>query len=402
MKPRSLRRALMVSALTLVVVLSGLRPTIALAAQLCGGLLYPFPFIDVAGESLPFCTSILELYVTGISKGTSATTFSPTATVTRDQMAAFLQRSLDQGVQRGSRRAALDQWWTPKNLSAMQVIDLGGTGPALCKSDGERIWIAAGNVIKAVWASTGEVQSDVFFVAGGDREAVLVAAGRIFVANRNGTLDVVTPSFLADPPYIITQTTTVTFHPYGMAFDGANVWTANYTDGTVTKVALPCCSSQTTVGGFTRTVGLVYDGANIWVTDSAANKLHKLNADGTIALTVPVGGGPTFPAFDGANIWVPNSGDDSITVVRADTGAIVATIPADASNKLSDPIQVAFDGERILVTNYTSDSVTLYRAANMSFISNVSLGAGSHPFGVCSDGTNFWVTLNGTHQLVRF
>lgn len=105
---------------------------------------------------------------------------------------------------------------------------------------------------------------------------------------------------------------------------------------------------------------------------------------------------------DGANIWVPNGMDSSITVVSASSGAIVATIPADASNKLSGPVQTAFDGERVLVTNFNSDSVTLYRAADLSFIANVSLGTSSHPFGACSDGINFWVVLNGTHHLVRF
>jgi hypothetical protein len=64
----------------------------------------------------------------------------------------------------------------------------------------------------------------------------------------------------------------------------------------------------------------------------------------------------------------------SITVVRTDTGAIVTTIPADASNRLSDPTQAAFDEERILVTKYSSDSVTL----------------------------SFWITLSSTNQLVRF
>jgi YVTN family beta-propeller protein len=60
---------------------------------------------------------------------------------------------------------------------------------------------------------------------------------------------------------------------------------------------------------------------------------------------------------------------------------------------------VTFDGERILVTNAGNDSVSLFKAADLGFIANVSIE--STPFGACSDGINFWVTLvNG--NLLRF
>ena len=92
---------------------------------------------------------------------------------------------------------------------------------------------------------------------------------------------------------------------------------------------------------------------------------------------------------------------NSVTVVSASTGAIVATIASNASNRLSVPVQAAFDGERILVTNAGNDSVTLFRAADLSVIGNVQLAAGSYPFGACSDGINFWVTLRGSLALLR-
>ena len=86
------------------------------AQELCGGVDYPFPYTDVSGVGAAFCPGIMEAYVTGVSKGTTPSTFSPSETVTRVQMTTFLQRSLDQGLARISRRAALDEWWTRNDV----------------------------------------------------------------------------------------------------------------------------------------------------------------------------------------------------------------------------------------------------------------------------------------------
>src|SRR5277367_4285445 len=87
--------------------------------EMCGGESYPFPYTDVSGVGSAFCPGIMEAYVTGISKGTTPTTFSPDETVTRVQMTTFLQRTADQVLARGSRRGALRQWWTPQNTHSM-------------------------------------------------------------------------------------------------------------------------------------------------------------------------------------------------------------------------------------------------------------------------------------------
>ena len=47
------------------------------AQEMCGGATYPFPYTDVSGVGAAFCPGIMEAYVTGVSKGTTPTTFSP-------------------------------------------------------------------------------------------------------------------------------------------------------------------------------------------------------------------------------------------------------------------------------------------------------------------------------------
>src|SRR6185312_488575 len=67
------------------------------------------PFTDVSDAG--FCPFVLEIFTLGITTGTTPTTYDPTASVTRLQMAAFLSRTVDGVLKRGGPRAALGQFW---------------------------------------------------------------------------------------------------------------------------------------------------------------------------------------------------------------------------------------------------------------------------------------------------
>jgi hypothetical protein len=373
----------------------------AQAQEMCGGATYPFPYTDVSSVGAAFCPGIMEAYVTGVSKGTTPTTFSPNNTVTRVQMTTFLQRSLDQGLARTSRRAALNQWWVPQNTNAMQTISIGGI-PAYCATDGESIWTTngTGHVVQ-VQASTGAVLGTWTGATGS--QGVLVAAGKVYVAGNTipGNLYVVDPT---QPPAAVTlAASTLGNQPFGIAFDGTHVWTANSASvSIITPQATTPYPVTTVTTGFTKPWGILYDGAHIWVTDQNAGTLLKLDATGAILQTVAVGVNPQTPVFDGTNIWVPNGNSNSITIVQASSGNVVATISADASNLLNKPVAASFDGERVVVANQNGNSVSLFKAADLSFSANVTTGVSSTPFGACSDGINFWVPLLGAASLLRF
>src|ERR1700690_3950207 len=64
-------------------------------------------------------------------------------------------------------------------------------------------------------------------------------------------------------------------NPYGLAFDGQNIWSANSGEGTVSKLR---ASDGAALGTFTvggQPNGVVFDGANVWVTVSP-NTVSKL------------------------------------------------------------------------------------------------------------------------------
>jgi hypothetical protein len=369
----------------------------AQAQELCGGTTYPFPYTDVSGVGTAFCPGIMEAYVTGVSKGTTPTTFSPNETVTRVQMTTFLQRSLDQGLMRTSRRAALNQWWTA-NANAMQTITLDGL-PEGCAADGENIWVStleAGHVAQ-IQASTG---LDLNHWTGATNPGPLVvAAGKIFVLDGTvpGVLYAIDPTQPAGT--LPVASSNLGDNPNSIAFDGTNVWTANG-GGSVSIISAQSPYTVTTVStGFVDLIGILYDGAHIWVTDGTANTLLKLDSSGAIIQTVNVGKLPQFPVFDGTNIWVPNRTDSSISVVQASTGNVVATIDSDGENLLAFPIAASFDGERVLVTNLFNSTVTVFKAADLSVMANVAVGDVS-VFFACSDGINFWLPTGA--GLLRF
>jgi DNA-binding beta-propeller fold protein YncE len=391
---RDHRRGLLAGVVAVVAVLS----TAPLQAQeLCGSVDYPFPYTDVASVGAAFCPGIMEAYVTGVSKGTTPTTFSPNETVTRVQMTTFLQRSLDQGLTRASRRAALNQWAIPQNVNAMQTI---GGGNQYCATDGQFVWAenAVFGEVEQVEASSGTVLGT--WTNATIASGVVVAGGKVFVAGNTspGKVYLIDPT--QAPGNVTVAATGLGNKPLSIAFDGTNLWTANF-GGSVSIIPVLSSTPYTVTNvsaGFSTPWGIVFDGAHIWVVDAGSRTLLKLSAAGAVLQSVPIGHNPQFPGFDGANIWVPNYDDNSITVVQASSGTVVATIVADSNNHLNGPEAVAFDGERVLVTNNNGGSVTLFKAADLSFIANVPLGS---PYGVCSDGINFWVTAT-TGNVFRF
>src|SRR6202044_3399927 len=144
--------------------------------------------------------------------------------------------------------------------------------------------------------------------------------------------------------------------PYGVAFDGQCIWTANSGDGTVAKLRP---GNGKIVGSFKvggAPVGLTFDGANIWVTNSDDATVTKLRAsDGKVLGTFAVGKQPWWLAFDGANIWVANFGDHGVTKLRASDGKNLGTFNTGGA------IAVAFDGTYLWVLLSTvpiSGSVT--------------------------------------------
>jgi hypothetical protein len=385
LKPR--RRPIAVFFFALAALLGGAASAVL---GVCG------PFTDVSDAA--FCPFVLEIFTLGITTGTSPTTYDPGSAVTRLQMAAFLSRSVDSVLQRGNRRALVKKFWMPQNELNLGLSTLpAGSTPFFVASDGKDVWVpSAGNSsVLRLRASDGRLLETWTGATGA--VDVLIAMGRVFVPG-GGKLYRIDPGQAAGA-----VTTVATLAPSAgiAAFDGGRIWVASASDSSVSIVTpgatLPW-TVTTVTSGYISPDGLLFDGSNIWVADQS--RLLKVDGNGAILQTVTVGILAEHPVFDGTNIWVPDNFADSVVVVRAATGAVLATL---TGNGLSQPHAAAFDGQRVAVTNgFGGDSLSLWKSADLTPIGSFSTGAGSLPFGVCSDGIDFWIALKNSNQLARF
>ena len=399
------RRWMTLQAVLLVLVLAlSLVPRSLADSGICSGQTINLPFTDVMGN--PFFCSIAQIYFQGISLGTSPTTYSPGANVTRDQMADLLARTQNSALKRGSRRAGLNQFWTTRPQyditegAGMLSTTAVGSIPGLVASDGTDLWVAnvGDGTVSRVRASDGKLLET--WTGATSAYGVLVAMGRVFVFGETspGNLYVLDPSQPAGA--VTTLSSALGNGPRGIAFDGTKLWTVN-SDGSVSIITPETPFTVSNVTGLGQLQGILYDGTNIWVTERGfPGHLKKLNASGAVIATVTVGDSPSSPVYDGANIWVPNYLSDTMSVVRPSDGVVLATL---TGNGLDVPYCAAFDGQRILVTNLGyGSSVSLFRAVDFAPLGSFATGTGSIPLGACSDGLYFWVTLPGADKLARF
>ena len=272
------------------------------------------PFTDTANDG--FCPAVLEVFILGITTGTTATTYSPKDNVTRLQMAAFLSRTVDGTLRRASQRTIAGQFWTPQSAAGLTTIGNGqANGLAF---DGADLWVAS-NSIYRVRASDGKVLE----TWGGSLfpQAVVIARGRVFITGEGGNLFQIDPRLPAGN--VTTVASNLGFLTYGLAFDGSRLWTANNT-GSVSIVtpgpSIPWTVTTVTTG-FSGPRGMLYDGANVWVTQDAG-RIAKLDSSGGILQTVTTLGGPSDPTYDGTNLWIPLH--QGVSVVRSSSGAVLA------------------------------------------------------------------------------
>lgn len=398
---RKLHRVILI--MVLISIVAALSIRLRADSGTCNGHTIDLPFTDVAGDTF-FC-QIAEAYFSGLTYGTDATHYSAGEVVPRGQMAAFITRTQDAILSRKSLRAALNMWATPKSVGSGATTGVG-CRPVGVQSDGADLWVAnsAGSqcgvgTVSRIRASDGKGLET--WTGADGAQSVLVARGRIWVTGftlgPTGSLYRINPT---QPPGNVTVVTnSLGEGPNSITTDGSYLWTANF--DSVSKINPVTFDVQNFSAGLNQPGGILYDGNNIWVVDAIDNKLKKLRSDGSVAQIVPVGDFPGAPVYDGRNIWQPGgtNGSETLTVVRASTGDVIATL---TGNGLNSPFGAAFDGERILVVNDGGSSVSLWRATDFSRLGSVSVGAGTEPVAACSDGINFWIVLRAANQLVRF
>jgi hypothetical protein len=97
---RSIFRAALVIALMLFITIASSR--LRADTGMCEGASITLPFTDVPSSNVFFC-SIAEAFFSGLTNCPTASTYNPGDPVPRERMAAFVTRTMDHSLKRGSR-----------------------------------------------------------------------------------------------------------------------------------------------------------------------------------------------------------------------------------------------------------------------------------------------------------
>ncbi len=183
-------------------------------------------------------------------------------------------------------------------------------------------------------------------------------------------------------------------NPSGIAFDGANIWVANWGDGTVSKIQATSGTILSTVLVGDQPYAVAFDGANIWVANEGSGTVSKIQAgNAAVVGTFSVGSQPDALAFDGVNMWVADGGD--VTKLRPSDGASLGTFSILSAGLFEGALSaLAFDGTNIWAGSgyvgflFSSGFVTQVRPSDGTVLRSFSVGV--FPTSLTFDGANIW------------
>jgi len=174
-----------------------------------------------------------------------------------------------------------------------------GRGPRMLAFDGANIWVTnnGGNTVTKLRPSDGTTMGT--YTVGSAPAGIAFDGSNIWVVNVGSD----------DVTKLASNGTALGTYPlgskggFGIAFDGAHMWIS--TDGGLKQLALNGTILQTVAVDTGAMVA--FDGINIWVANYASNSVVKVLANsGKVLGTFSVPGNPWGVAFDGASIWASN------------------------------------------------------------------------------------------------
>ena len=220
--------------------------------------------------------------------------------------------------------------------------------------------------------------------------------------NHGGRRAALNQFWTTTPQYPITQGagmlgTTAVSSPRHVASDGTDLWIANITGNSVSRVRASDGKLLETWTGATTAWALVVAMGRVFVTGlTNPGKLYVIDpsqpAGGVTTLSSALGDGPRGIAFDGQRIWTANS-DGSVSIITPGFPSFtVSNVHANFAL-----FGILYDGANIWVTDGAASGHIYKLNASGVVVSTVDLGGGTG-FAVY-DGTNIWA-LNANSNSV--
>lgn len=182
--------------------------------------------------------------------------------------------------------------------------------------------------------------------------------------------------------------------PYGLAFDGTDLWISVTSNQTIYRVGTSdgaVLQSFAAPGGNTH--GLAWDGANLWNFDDGTDFLYKLNpADGTVVTSFA---GPNWTrglTFDGTYLRSVTEG--SIHRLSPTGGTIVSSISSPGDHGLT------WDGADLWVSDWGTR--TIYRFdSGYGTVKQEFATPSTGPYGLAWGGNHLWHCDYGTNLIYK-
>jgi YVTN family beta-propeller protein len=115
--------------------------------------------------------------------------------------------------------------------------------------------------------------------------------------------------------------------PSALAAGSGVVWTANYNQGTVSRIDVATRAVVQTIGAGTTPAGVAVGGGSVWVTNNYGGTVSRIDpAVDRVVQTIPVGNAPVGVAVGNGSVWVANSSDGTLTRIDAVSGTVKDTI----------------------------------------------------------------------------
>ena len=165
----------------------------------------------------------------------------------------------------------------------------------------------------------------------------------VWVSTNSGYVVKLNPNSCAAPicssPYLGSRI-------YALAFDGNSMWATAVDSNQVIKLSSSCAPTYYSVAG--GPVGIVFDGTNLWTANQTGNSISRINLSGTVTGTYALGYTPWWIAYDGANVWTTDPAVGKVNKMSTSSPYTLSSYQTCGSAS-SHPLGLAFDGAHMWV-----------------------------------------------------
>lgn len=181
--------------------------------------------------------------------------------------------------------------------------------------------------------------------------------------------DFKTDSLYAINPYSGELTATMeapSYRPYGLAWDGSYLWVVDGEESSIVRFDIESGVSIKTIASPVEAPGgLCWDGEHLWLSDKTT--IQKISTeDGTIIKKFDApSSNTTGLAFDGTYLWSADRGRNSIYMIYPQTGEVIMVLDSPAPYAWG----LAFGDGRLFNVDYQTDSLYQVVTEDDSFFS---------------------------------